>query len=278
MNITIYTFVLFINICYSLDMKNLSYDEVNEYRKQNSNLMELIILPNTIYTDPDTVQVIDEHLFYNNDDIDVVDKSKPYRGTAPVGFYVTEVIGKSLGQVLKETIDEREDLFEGMVWIRNVIESIGISAMYRFCVISSKIATPIASRRIVFLLAQSKKFLYFLKGKFMKYQLRIEPIDELLSYIDDVINAGKVNFSVKYKYIESCGNFMNRYSKCINLVKLFDYSSIYNIDHGTSLRNELFFTLSFTNYRLCNFLQDKAVEECKLKLCKNSIVMVFLNY
>ncbi|XP_050543853.1 uncharacterized protein LOC126906940 [Daktulosphaira vitifoliae] len=252
MNITIYTFVLFINICYSLDMKNLSYDEVNEYRKQNSNLMELIILPNTIYTDPDTVQVIDEHLFYNNDDIDVVDKSKPYRGTAPVGFYVTEVIGKSLGQVLKETIDEREDLFEGMVWIRNVIESIGISAMHRFCSFTSMIAEPKAYRSINLFLQQRKNFLIFLKRHFLEYKLRSEPIDDLLLYIDDVCKEKKINFVIKKKYIESCRSFMGRYGNCTNLVSFYNWKSILDFSFSLDLKSEMEFTFFLTYNRLCN--------------------------
>lgn len=227
MKLIVYGLLLLVKTCHSLDMNNLTEFEVNEYRENNSHLMKFVIQENTIYTDPNTIQVTDENLFYTNDDIDFVDKSKPYRGSAPVGFYVTNAVGRTLGDVLKEAIDDREDLFEGMVWIRNVIESIGITTLHRFCSLTQKLMkTQVYSWDKYF--DRHEYFLFLLKETFKKYKLRTEPIDDLLFYINEFYDGQRTlkNYKKKRIFNESCEEFKSRYGKFTNLVHIHPRSSI----------------------------------------------------
>ncbi|XP_050546683.1 uncharacterized protein LOC126908548 [Daktulosphaira vitifoliae] len=212
--------------CVSHDMYQLNYHKVFEYCLKNQRLMGLVLQGNTIYTAPEIMNETDPSKYNDRLNIDEsVDFSKPYSGSAPIRQYqVTAVAGKTLLDIIIETIIA-ENFFESMVWLRNVIESVAISVMIRYCEITKKI---VSNTYVNILTIFSRDLMFFSKIKeiFIAYYLRTEPIDAL----EEILKFSMQNKMDTYErklYAEMCNIYMNRYEKCAGLVDIiFDLPSI----------------------------------------------------
>ncbi|XP_050539518.1 uncharacterized protein LOC126904486 isoform X2 [Daktulosphaira vitifoliae] len=224
----------------------LDKHKYNEYVKANANLMDLKIMSHQIYTAPETMKADLETLNFNlNINYTAptpAPPSEPYRCTAPVAMYQIDVVGRTLHDIVKEA-RIKEQYFEGMAWIRNVIESIGISLLINYCKII-KMLLNILHVKLKGIMKEYTNQIVKLKAKFEEYLIRTEPIDK---FVENVNKYSQVKPCTKSKTIfqNDCNEFINRYSNCSNLVRLQEWN---NLDFSnekcalcTTLRKMFFF-------------------------------------
>ncbi|XP_050540733.1 uncharacterized protein LOC126905247 isoform X4 [Daktulosphaira vitifoliae] len=184
--------------------------------------------------------------------------NKPYQGTAPHLSYRTPVDGRTLEEVTKSAIQEYEDPMEAILWLRNVIESIGITTLVHYCLFTAQAIKimPKEANDFRHHFNEASKFFNFLSEIFNYYRLRREPINEIILIYNEYNQSPKL-VENKQKFSNQRTNYFNRFEYCMFLVKM-PQKKIFT--HVINNLNELNKTkLETLNFNLVNFYNQQLI-------------------
>ncbi|XP_050529778.1 uncharacterized protein LOC126899216 [Daktulosphaira vitifoliae] len=202
-------------------MGNITLDVAKEHIHNHETLLPLRIQDGNVYTNADmSVENFEE--YYLNDDIDnLVPLDEPYKGTMPRLSYHTPVVGRNLREITEYAITEYNDPYEAIIWLKNVIESIGITILVQYSIITTIMITNVLKQHDKFSVhfKKAKTFFNFLLEKFRDYRLRREPIDQIILIFNEYNQSPKLEEN-KQKFIKLSKSFAERFTYCTYLVKM----------------------------------------------------------
>ncbi|XP_050539514.1 uncharacterized protein LOC126904482 isoform X2 [Daktulosphaira vitifoliae] len=207
--------------CLKIDMNNITHDVAKEHIYYHEKLLLLKIDKGTVYTS-DQVSVKNFEEIDLNDDIDnPVPLDEEYLGSAPRLFYRTPVVGRTLREITDQAIQEYNDPMEAIVWLRNVIESMGITMLIQYSVFTANTIKFIPKEHEKFShhFNEASIFFNFLSEKFRDYRLRREPIDQIILIFNEYNQSPKLEED-KQKFIKLSNDFSERFKGCIFLVEM----------------------------------------------------------
>ncbi|XP_050539515.1 uncharacterized protein LOC126904483 [Daktulosphaira vitifoliae] len=207
--------------CVQIDMNNITHDVAREHINYHETLLPLELKDGTVYTSA-KVSVKNFEEFYLNDDIDnPVPLDEEYLGSAPRLSYRTPVVGRTLREITDQAIQEYNDPMEAIVWLRNVIESIGITLLLEYSVFTAKIIFILSNDHEKFNhhFNKATTFFNFLSEKFSDYRLRKDPINQIILMFNKYNQSQKLNKD-KYNFINLSNVFFNRFINCTKLVMM----------------------------------------------------------
>ncbi|XP_050540731.1 uncharacterized protein LOC126905247 isoform X2 [Daktulosphaira vitifoliae] len=244
--------------CVQIDMDNITVDVAIAHIIKHKTLLRYQMQTGSVYTS-DKVNVKSFNKFYLNYDIHIpVPLDKPYQGTAPHLSYRTPVDGRTLEEVTKSAIQEYEDPMEAILWLRNVIESIGITTLVHYCLFTAQAIKimPKEANDFRHHFNEASKFFNFLSEIFNYYRLRREPINEIILIYNEYNQSPKL-VENKQKFSNQRTNYFNRFEYCMFLVKM-PQKKIFT--HVINNLNELNKTkLETLNFNLVNFYNQQLI-------------------
>ncbi|XP_050542889.1 uncharacterized protein LOC126906357 [Daktulosphaira vitifoliae] len=140
--------------------------------------------------------------------------------SAPRLSYRTPVVGRTLRQITDQAIQEFNDPMEAIVWLRNDIESIGITLLLQYSQFTANTMNRISKEHEKFShhFNEASTFFNFLSEKFKDYRLRIKAIDEIISIFNEYNQSPKLEED-KQKFFKHCWSFLERFISRTYLVK-----------------------------------------------------------
>ncbi|XP_050546966.1 uncharacterized protein LOC126908702 [Daktulosphaira vitifoliae] len=220
-----YAFLLFclakIYTCVQIDMDNITIDVAKEHIHYHEKLLPLKLNNGTVYTSA-KVSVKNFEKFDLNDKIDnPVPLDEEYLGSAPRLSYRTLAVGRTLREITDQAIQEYNDPMEAIVWLRNVIESIGITLLLQYSVFTTKIILILSNDHEKFNhhFNKATTFFNFLSDKFSDYRLRQDPINQIILMFNAYNQSQKLE-NDKKKFIRLSNVFFNRFINCTKLVMI----------------------------------------------------------
>ncbi|XP_050539511.1 uncharacterized protein LOC126904481 isoform X4 [Daktulosphaira vitifoliae] len=255
-------------MCVQIDMNNITIDIAKEHIHYHEKLLPLKIRNYTVYTSAKVFSIKNIEEFYLNEDIDnPVPLDEEYLGSAPRLFYRTPAVGRTLQQITDQAIQEYNDPMEAIVWLRNVIESMGITMLVQYSLFTANTIKQIPKEHDKFShhCNEALTFFNFLSEKFRDYRLRREPIDQIILIFNEYNQSPKLEVD-KQKFIKLSKDFSERFKGCTFLVKMTKsitinrvfsiiYSNHINILKSMSHNLSYFYDLlldAFYSYIACN--------------------------
>ncbi|XP_050539512.1 uncharacterized protein LOC126904481 isoform X5 [Daktulosphaira vitifoliae] len=218
-------------MCVQIDMNNITIDIAKEHIHYHEKLLPLKIRNYTVYTSAKVFSIKNIEEFYLNEDIDnPVPLDEEYLGSAPRLFYRTPAVGRTLQQITDQAIQEYNDPMEAIVWLRNVIESMGITMSVQYCVFTAYMIDRIPKEHDKFShhCNEALTFFNFLSEKFRDYRLRREPIDQIILIFNEYNQSPKLEED-KQKFIKLSNDFSERFKGCTLLVEMKKSLTINNL-------------------------------------------------
>ncbi|XP_050539937.1 uncharacterized protein LOC126904755 [Daktulosphaira vitifoliae] len=119
---------------------------------------------------------------------------------------------------------------EAIVWLRNVIESIGITMLFQYSQFTAKTIKNILNDHEKFIDHYNKAttLFFFLSKKFSDYRLRQDPIN-LITLMFNAYNQSQKLMNDKKQFIHLSNVFKARFTGCMSLVMMPKDLYIYKI-------------------------------------------------
>ncbi|XP_050539509.1 uncharacterized protein LOC126904481 isoform X3 [Daktulosphaira vitifoliae] len=209
-------------MCVQIDMNNITIDIAKEHIHYHEKLLPLKIRNYTVYTSAKVFSIKNIEEFYLNEDIDnPVPLDEEYLGSAPRLFYRTPAVGRTLQEITDQAIQEYNDPMEAIVWLRNVIESVGITALIQYSQFTVKTLNNILDDHEKFIdhFNKATTFFIFLSKKFSDYRLRQDPINQIILMFNEYNQSQKLKKD-KQKFIKLSNDFLTRFIMCMRLVTM----------------------------------------------------------
>ncbi|XP_050539508.1 uncharacterized protein LOC126904481 isoform X1 [Daktulosphaira vitifoliae] len=207
--------------CVQIDMNNITIDIAREHIHNHETMLHFVIRNSSVYTSA-KVSIKNFKESYLNDDIDnPVPLDEEYLGSAPRLFYRTPAVGRTLQEITDQAIQEYNDPMEAIVWLRNVIESVGITALIQYSQFTVKTLNNILDDHEKFIdhFNKATTFFIFLSKKFSDYRLRQDPINQIILMFNEYNQSQKLKKD-KQKFIKLSNDFLTRFIMCMRLVTM----------------------------------------------------------
>ncbi|XP_050546676.1 uncharacterized protein LOC126908546 [Daktulosphaira vitifoliae] len=254
--------------CNKIDLDNLDVVKVHEYIEKNKPLMDLTINGDTIYTQSESF--LSDRKFYIQNQRNI-DLNTPPVENREIGIYKTTehiikpnvanstngsrelrildhidgipVIGSPLGSIMEQILInvDTPNYLEAIIWLQNVIESIGISGVTRYCEITTALLNT--QTKVSILHKKYSTFIQMLENLFYEYRLFGAPIKRLIEIIAEYEKSPESSHAKK-SYSKSCVLLAKNYSKYTRLVNAFVWKDVLDLTTTKQMKDELEYVIA----------------------------------
>ncbi|XP_050547962.1 uncharacterized protein LOC126909571 [Daktulosphaira vitifoliae] len=203
--------------CEQIDLDHLTLDIAKKHLQKHDEMLSFVILNRPNYTGTKLCEQLKELCLNDNIDIPVsLDESN--KATSQTDS--TPFVLRTLQEITDDALNENNPL-EAIVWLINVIESMGLTLLANYNLVTAKAIPTILEEKEKFSnhFNKAKTFFNFLLEKFKYYRIDTEPVDKVISIYDEYNRSLKLEEN-KQEFNKKSKNNFDRFVNRTCLVKM----------------------------------------------------------